>query len=336
MTDCDNFTQPSAISHFIRPSRTDSVVVKNQYFDKHPIQPYIQSGKGKLDFKRIYFKILPNNETIQRKWISYSTETCCLYCSACMAYGSLKILGAMESKFIIGYEANIKVNKSLYQDIERHENSKTHEESISTAIRFKLNNDIENVINRDVMTKRALEVENRRKVLERLIDIIIFIGRQGIPYRGKFEGAYSLNNDKRNHGNFLELVMLISKYDNVLQQHLNTSIQLSEKNKSKKGRGSLVTFLSKHFINDNILVPIRQEIQNIIVKEIKECQKFSIMIDSTQDVSVMDQLAICVSGLALFELLKKELKRVGLPLNDIVACSFDGASNMKGIYNGLQ
>jgi len=78
-------------------------------------------------------------------------------------------------------------------------NSKTHEESILTAIRFKLNNDIENVINRDVMTKRALEVESRRKVLERLIDIIIFNGRQGIPYRGKFEGAYSLNNDKQNH-----------------------------------------------------------------------------------------------------------------------------------------
>lgn len=114
MTDCDNFTRPLAISHFIRPSRTDSVVVKNQFFDKHPIQPCIQSSKGKLGFKRIYFKILPNNETIQRKWISYSTETCCLYCSACMAYGSLKIPGATESKFILGYEANIKVNKSLY------------------------------------------------------------------------------------------------------------------------------------------------------------------------------------------------------------------------------
>jgi len=88
--------------------------------------------------------------------------------------------------------------------------------------------------------------------------------------------------------------MLISKYDNVLQQHLNTSIKLSKKNKSKKGHGSLITFLSKHFINDNIIVPIGQAIQNIIVKDIKECQKFSIMIDSTQDVSVMDQLAICV------------------------------------------
>ncbi|XP_060846214.1 SCAN domain-containing protein 3-like [Rhopalosiphum padi] len=239
----------------------------------------------------------------------------------------------------------------------RFENSNAHEESVSTAIRFSLNKDIENIINRDVMAKRAIEVETRRKVLERLIDIILFIGQQGIPYRGKHEGAYSLNNENLNHGNFLELVILISKYDVILQQHLNTSIKLSDKNKSKKGRGSLVTFLSKHFINDKLIIPIGKAIQNAIINEIRECQHFSIMIDSTQDVSVMDQLAICVryihggvvqerllslvichdsSGNALFELLNEELQNLRLSINDIVACSFDGASNMKGIYNGLQ
>lgn len=39
---------------------------------------------------------------------------------------------------------------------------------------------------------------------------------------------------------------------------------------------------------------------------------------------------------ALFELLNEELQNLRLSINDIVACSFDGASNMKGIYNGLQ
>ena len=52
--------------------------------------------------------------------------------------------------------------------------------------------------------------------------------------------------------------------------------------------------MSKNFINNNIIIPIRAAIQGTIVREIKECIKFSIMIDSTQDVSVMDQLAICV------------------------------------------
>jgi len=239
----------------------------------------VKSGNRKLDFKRIYFKILPNNNAVQRKWISYSLETICFYCSSCVAYEPMKKPGEFESKFITGYSANIKVNKSLYKDIERHENSNAHEESVSRAIHFSLNKDIENIINRDVIPKRALEIETRRKVLEKLIDIFLFIGWQGIPYRGKQERTHSLNNENQNHGNFLELIILISKYDVILQQHLNTSIKYSDK--KKKGRGSLVTFLSKHLINDKLIIPIGNAIQIAIVNEIKECQHFSIIIDST-------------------------------------------------------
>ncbi|CAI6346479.1 unnamed protein product [Macrosiphum euphorbiae] len=207
------------------------------------------------------------------------------------------------------------------------------------------------------MAKKSQEVQSRRKVLERLIDIVIFIGRQGIPYRGKHEAAYALRNVEENHGNFLELVMLNAKYDTILNEHVNKSITLSVKANSKKGRESLITFMSKHFINNNIIILIGAAIQGTIVREIKECTKFSIMIDSTQDVSVMDQLAICVwyishgvvqeqllslvvcidsSGIGLFNLLKEELQKLGLKLNDIVACSFDCAANMKSIYKGLQ
>ncbi|XP_050064310.1 uncharacterized protein LOC126553187 [Aphis gossypii] len=351
----DNMNENSNIINFIRPSRNDSIAIKNNFFSKHPIQP--MTTKGKLNFKRIYYKELPNGEVIQRKWISYCIETNCLYCSNCMAYGKPVNVGEKESKFISGYESDIKLQKCLYRDIVRHENSIFHQNSSCTAVRFQLNKDIECIINRDVMAKRSQEVHNRRQVLERLIDIVIFIGRQGIPYRGKHEAANSLKNIEVNHGNFLELVLLISKYDTILNQHVKMSITLSEKAKSKKGRGSLITFMSKNFINNNIIIPIGAAIQGTIVKEIKECIKFSIMIDSTQDVSVMDQLAICVryifngvvqerllslvvchnsSGIGLFNLLKEEIKKLGLMLNDIVACSFDGAANMKGIYNGLQ
>jgi len=199
-----------------------------------------------------------------------------------------------KSQFISGYESDIKLQKCLYRDIVRHENSIFHQNLSCTAVRFQLNKDIECIINRDVMAKKSQEVHNRRQVLERLIDIVIFYGRQGIPYRGKHEAANSLKNIEVNHGNFLELVMLISKYDTILNQHINMSITLSEKAKSKKGHGSLITFISNNFINNNIIILIGAAIQGTIVKEIKECIKFSIMIDNTQDVSVIDQLAICV------------------------------------------
>jgi hypothetical protein len=37
------------------------------------------------------------------------------------------------------------------------------------------------------------------------------------------------------------------------------------------------------------------------------------------------------SGIGNFNLLEKELLKLNLSLSDVIACSFDGASNMKGI-----
>ncbi|CAI6376308.1 unnamed protein product [Macrosiphum euphorbiae] len=115
--------------------------------------------------------------------------------------------------------------------------------------------------------------------------------------------------------------------------------------------------MSKHFINDKIIKPIGHSIKKIIIEEILTCKYFFIMVDSTQDVSVMDQLAICVrylvndsikerllslvvchdsSGIALYNLLENMFMSMGISMKNIVACSFDGAANMKGTYNGLQ
>lgn len=62
------------------------------------------------------------------------------------------------------------------------------------------------------MSQHAKKVEIRKEILKRLIEIIIFIGTQGISYRGKEEGAYSLVNRTKNHGNFIELILLLAKY----------------------------------------------------------------------------------------------------------------------------
>lgn len=181
--------------------------------------------------------------------------------------------------------------------------------------------------------ERTQEVQNRKKILKRIIDIVIYIGRQRISYRGKQEAAYSLTSDEENDGYFLELVKLIAKYDIILKQHVENSIKISERTKFKKGRDNMInviTFISKHFINEKMMAPIGVAIQHTIVKEIKECAKFSLMIHSTHDVSVMDQLAICVryvfnctvqerllklvicydsSGTGLFNLIDEELKK---------------------------
>ncbi|CAL4153351.1 unnamed protein product, partial [Meganyctiphanes norvegica] len=84
---------------------------------------------------------------------------------------------------------------------------------------------------------------------------------------------------------------------------------------------------------------------------------YSIQMDSTQDVSAHDQCAIVVryvilgkvkerlvrlvrvdnsSGRSLHTLLSESLSDSGISLKNCVSDSFDGASNMSGIYSGVQ
>ena len=129
----------------------------------------------------------------------------------------------------------------------------------------------------------------------------MFFGRRGIAYRGKLESAWSIPSDEFENsnccGNFLALVVLISKYDPVLGRHLNEvtekSKQRHEQGKSSKGRGSFITLLSKTTVNKLINI-IGSLFKETIVEEVLECRKFGIEVDSTQDVGIVDQLAICL------------------------------------------
>jgi len=67
-------------------------------------------------------------------------------------------------------------------------------------------------------------------------------------YRGANEAAYTLDNDALDHGNLLKILMLISKFDPVLNNHLQKCIDKSKiihEKQNSKGRGNLVSFFRK-------------------------------------------------------------------------------------------
>ena len=100
------------------------------------------------------------------------------------------------------------------------------------------------------------------------------------------------------------------------------------------------------------------QITSIIVQKIKECRAWSLIVDSTSDITHTEQLSICVrivgkdgrasehllscqkatstTARALFEVIVKAFELKGVPFEKLVAQTYDGASNMKGCYNGLQ
>ncbi|KAF0703627.1 zinc finger MYM-type protein 1-like [Aphis craccivora] len=207
-------------------------------------------------------------------------------------------------------------------------------------------------INSRFTSGKRYEVERNKAVLERLIDIIKLIGKRGLSYRGAKdeEAAYTLNDPSLDHGNFLEMVMLLSKYDPVLKEHTDRAIYKSQKSKnrqtvSRPGRpGGLVTFLSKTIV-DYIIEIIGSLMKTTIAENIRKAPFFTIQIDSTQDINVHDQLAInirfvtddinekllaivdCKSGKGknLCDIVCKALNNLNLDVKNCIGSSTDGA-----------
>lgn len=150
-----------------------------------------------------------------------------------------------------------------------------------------------------------------------------------------------------NEGNFIGLIKLMAGENATLAQHIKNCEDIA-----KTGARNSITFLSKTFIN-SALFTIREYLVKKIVNEInRNGGHFGILMDGSQDIASKEQISIVVryvndsnevversisffnakdtSGEALYTKLRSILSDVGLLHSNIVGCSFDGASNMRG------
>lgn len=128
--------------------------------------------------------------------------------------------------------------------------------------------------------------------------------------------------------------------------------------KAKTGRGSKLTFLSNDMQNKLITI-IDNEITKVIVDKIRNSIAWSVILDTTPDVTHKEQVSIFVCVImnvgevfehllclkrassttaeALLNILKTSLlERQTNCYNTLVAQAYDGASDMSGQYGGLQ
>lgn len=78
----------------------------------------------------------------------------------------------------------------------------------------------------------------------------------------------SLNNPILDHGNFLDILLLLKKYDTVLNDHIDSltnKAQRKANSGNSKGKVSKVTFISKTTVNmviDSISTLIKKNISS--------------------------------------------------------------------------
>lgn len=272
---------------------------------------------------------LRNGEFVKREWALYSPSQGRLYCFAC------HLLSKKESSFATSGFNDWKHSNVIVE----HENGEEHRKCMTEySIRHKETGSVDSLL----LKQHRSEQEYWHKVLTRLVSVIRFLASRGLPFRGENQIIGSANN-----GNYLGILELLSEFDLFLEEHL--------KMYGNPGKGN-TSYLSANICEEFIDL-MGQQVLGTILEEVKESKYYSMSVDSTPDISHIDQLTFTaryIKGcepverflmfIPIFSHGSKDLtdtvvdflKENKIPLSNCRGQSYDNASNMSGRYTGLQ
>lgn len=193
-------------------------------------------------------------------------------------------------------------------------------------------------------TKRRQLIEEERQlafnteVVKVLADVSRTLARQGLAYRGSGSEESS---------NYQQIVQLVARHNPVVRRWLDDS----------KLRPYHTTYLSPTAQNEFIQL-IGQEVRNTIIGQVRENGFYSVMADTTPDVSHKDMLSVVIrtvdgngtpcerllqieeaqdkTGAGLAESIVNCLERHALDSANLAFQSYDFAASMSGEFNGAQ
>lgn len=290
------------------------------------------SNQNRTLSKKVFQRKLQNGSVIERKYLCFSQSKKALFCIPCLLFGS------KTSKFDTdGYNDWRNVNR----DVNSHENSSEHIESRKVFLtRSKKTGKIDS----ELQIQIEKEFNYWRNVLKRVIAVIKKLSSRGLAFRGKDEKFGSNKN-----GNYMMSLELIAEFDPFLATHIATH--------GNPGRGK-TSYLSST-ICDEVISLVANKVRNEIIAEVKKSKYFSIIVDSTPDVSHVDQLSFVLRYVPanqsnaverflkflpnvghkskdMYDIIIVALAGFGLNLENCRGQAYDNAANMAGCYAGLQ
>lgn len=296
-------------------------------------------------------RVFTNKDGTSRKWLTYCNQRHALFCFVCLAFSKT----TDSSIFITGMSDW----RHAHQRAVEHEKSMAHRACAEAYFLNCSEADINSLLRGRQLTVHREQIKRRRQVLERVVEVVRVIGKRGLSYRHEEnEAVYTLEDSSLDHGNFLELIILLGKYDVALKEHLSEVIDKSRKHhesaSGSRGRGSLVTLLSKSTVN-SVIDTILKLIKENIATEILKAGMFSVQLDTTQDITAQDQCSVVLryvtdtinerlvavvrcsasTGEAFVQLLSDVLDGLNLDKRLCIGNATDGAANMQGRYKGF-
>lgn len=195
----------------------------------------------------------------KRQWLIFSETTIKVYCYTCKLFSKkstqLSRNGCCDWK-------------NITKKISEHEQSMDHKRAMcSFCERLNTKGRIDNEI--------VIQIENEkrywRKVLKRVVATVQFLSSCTLPFRG---------GNTESKGNYDSALHFLAKFDPFLANHI--------KNYAHRVKGS-VSYLS-NTICDEFINIMRDKLRSQFIEEVKCAKYYSLIVDSTPDVSHVDQL----------------------------------------------
>ena len=304
-----------------------------------PSGPFPKNQHNRCFSDVFYHKTTKAGIKLPRNWLCYSPKWDCAYCEPCWLFGDRS-----SPHYNNAWVNGVRDWGHLSQKIEFHESSQVHIGACVVFEQWKLNGTIDSNLERDVRNAALFW----RGVLERIVNVTLTLASCNLAFRGHREVL-----GQPNSGNFLAIIELLACYDPVLKELIS------------RPQGS-IKYLSPAIQNELIHI-LSLRVQQNITADINEAPFFSIIMDTTQDLSKHDQLSqvyryvtivrnamdkavnieVMESFLGFMETVDTSaselavnvldsIRRNSLDMSKCRGQGYDGAANMSGIYSGVQ
>ena len=293
---------------------------------------YPSVNKHRSLTRSMFQRTMKNGQTRDRKYLRYSPSKKAVFCIPCHLFG--------DGSSKLGTEGS-KDWSNVLKILDSHEKSREH---IKSCQDFSARKKKIGKIDTQLEIQIEAEFNYWKNVLRRVIAVVKKLSSRGLSFRGKIEKFGSVKN-----ANFMMALELISEFDPFLANHI------AEYGNPGSGQTS---YLSSTICEEFISL-IGTKVREIIIAEVKSGKYFSIIVDSTPDISHVDELALVlryvpVDKVNAVERFLKFLPNVGhkakemydalvvaftiydLNFQDCRGQSYDNAANMSGCYEGLQ
>ncbi|KAJ3703545.1 hypothetical protein LUZ61_007250 [Rhynchospora tenuis] len=310
----------------------DHDFVRRQYLLAGPRQPMLQDfpqtlfGDKQRRFNKAWYNQYPY-------WLEYSIQKDAAYCLCCYLFKTENREGGGDAFTSAGFK-NWKSKKSLDEHVGGLNSA--HNVAVSKC---------QNLMKQEQSIQTVLEGQSKRSQnayrlrLTASLDCIRFLLRQGLAFRGNDESEGSSN-----RGNFLELLRFLADHNAMIE-----GVVLQNAPKNMK--------LVAPEIQKDIIAAAAAETTNKIMEELGD-ELFSVLVDESRDVSCKEQMAVILrfvnkqgsiverflavvhvketTSLSLKTSLEELFCKHKLSFSRLRGQGYDGASNMRGEFNGLK